>query len=200
LPLGPAQRNLSGAALLEAFMNRLACALCAVAVVPALTLAQAQSSAPSANPVADALRQSLARSSKIMTAAAEAMPPEKFSFKPTASQNSYGHLVVHISESNFRFCSAVSGVAAPEQPKLSETDSKDKLVAAVRSSFDFCSSSLAKLDDTHLGDPIELFAGRSFSRAAAILVLSGSWADHYTEQAMYLRLNNILPPTAQPAK
>ena len=181
-------------------MNRLACALCAVAVVPALTLAQAQSSAPSANPVADALRQSLARSSKIMTAAAEAMPPEKFSFKPTASQNSYGHLVVHISESNFRFCSAVSGVAAPEQPKLSETDSKDKLVAAVRSSFDFCSSSLAKLDDTHLGDPIELFAGRSSSRAAAILVLSGSWADHYTEQAMYLRLNNILPPTAQPAK
>ncbi|HKF25235.1 MAG TPA: hypothetical protein VKB24_04645, partial [Candidatus Acidoferrum sp.] len=103
-------------------MNRLACALYAVAVVPALTFAQAQSSAPSASPVADALRQSLARSSKIMTAAAEAMPPEKFSFKPTASQNSYGHLVVHISESNFRFCSAVSGVAAPEQPKLSETD------------------------------------------------------------------------------
>src|SRR5215470_3337611 len=181
-------------------MNRVACLLLALAFSPALPFVQAQSAAPSPNPVADALRQSVARSSKIMTAAAEAMPPEKFSFKPTASQNSYGHLIVHISESNFRFCSAVSGVAAPEQTKLAETDSKDKLVAAVRSSFDFCSSSLAKLDDSRLADSVELFAGRSFTRAAAILMLSGSWADHYTEQAMYLRLNNILPPTAQPAK
>src|SRR5215471_16126518 len=179
-------------------MNRVACSLLALAFMP--TLSWAQSSAPSTSPVADALRQALTRNSKNMIAAVEAMPPEKFSFKPTASQNSYGHLIVHISESNFRFCSAVSGVTAPEPPKVTETDSKDKLVAAVRSSFDFCSSSLAKLDDTHLGDSIELFAGRSFSRAAAILVLSGSWADHYTEQAMYLRLNNILPPTAQPAK
>jgi len=181
-------------------MNRVAYSLLALAVAPALSLAQAQSSAPSANPVADALRQGLARSTKIMTAAAEAMPPEKFSFKPTASQNSYGHLVVHISESNFRFCSAISGMAAPEQAKLAETDAKEKLVAAVRASFDFCASSFAKLDDAHLADSVELFAGRSFSRAAAILMLSGSWADHYTEQAMYLRLNNLLPPTAQPAK
>src|SRR5215467_11378017 len=181
-------------------MNRCLCSFAALALAPALSFAQASSSAPSTTPVADALRQALARNTKNITAAAEAMPPEKFSFKPTASQNSYGHLVLHIAESNFRFCAAVSGVAAPEQPKLAETDSKDKLVSAVRSSFDFCSSSLAKLDDTHLGDPIELFAGRSSSRAAAILVLSGSWADHYTEQAMYLRLNNILPPTAQPAK
>ena len=181
-------------------MNRVACSLLVLAFAPALSFAQAPPSAASVNPVADALRQSLARSAKIMTAAAEAMPPEKFSFKPTASQNSYGHLVVHISESNFRFCSAISGAAAPEQPKLTESDAKEKLTAAVRSSFDFCSSSLAKLDDAHLGDSVELFAGRSFSRAAAILMLSGSWADHYTEQAMYLRLNNILPPTAQPPK
>jgi DinB family. len=181
-------------------MNRVVCSFLTLAFSPVLSFAQAQTPAPSTSPVADALRQSLTRNSKNMTAAAEAMPPEKFSFKPTAPQNSYGHLVVHIAESNFRFCSAVSGVAAPEQPKLTETDSKDKLVAAVRSSFDFCSSSLAKLDDSHLADSIELFPGRSFTRAAAILILSGSWFDHYTEQAMYLRLNNILPPTAQPQK
>ena len=181
-------------------MNRVACSLLALAFAPVLTLGQTQSPASSTSPVADALRLALARNLKNMTAAAEAMPPEKFSFKPTASQNSYGHLVAHIADSNFRFCSAVSGVAAPEQSKLTETDSKDKLVAAVRSSFDFCSSSLAKLDDAHLADSIELFPGRSVSRAAAILILAGSWSDHYSEQAMYLRLNNILPPTAQPQK
>jgi uncharacterized damage-inducible protein DinB len=181
-------------------MNRAVCSFFALAFVPALLLAQAQSTASSTSPVADALRQSLARNSKNMIAAVEAMPHEKFSFKPTAPQNSYGHLVVHIAESNFRFCSAVSGLAAPEQPKLTETDAKETLVAAVRSSFDFCSSALAKLDDSHLADSIELFPGRTFTRAAAILILAGSWSDHYSEQAMYLRLNNILPPSAQPQK
>jgi len=180
-------------------MNRIVCCVFALGFMPALSFAQT-APAPSSSPVADALRQSLARYAKNMTAAAEAMPPEKFSFKPTAPQNSYGHLIVHISESNFRFCSALSGQAASEQPKLSETDSKDKLVAAVRSSFDFCSASLAKLDDSRLAESIELLPGRSFTRAAGILMLAGSWSDHYSEQAIYLRLNNILPPTAQPAK
>ncbi|HEU0367986.1 MAG TPA: hypothetical protein VFR42_02170, partial [Candidatus Acidoferrum sp.] len=84
-------------------MNRVVCSLFTLAFVPALSLGQAQTAAPSTSPIADALRQSLARNSKNMAAAVEAMPPEKFSFKPTASQNSYGHLSVHIAESNFRF-------------------------------------------------------------------------------------------------
>jgi len=178
-------------------MHRIVSSLVALAFAPALLSAQA---APSANPVSDALRQSLNRYSKNMTAAAEAMPAEKFSFRPTAPEMTYGHLLLHIADSNFRFCSAISGVPAPEQAKLTETDAKDKLVGAVRASFDFCSSSLAKLDDSHLSDSIELFGGHSFSRAAAILILSGSWSDHYSAQSIYLRLNNILPPSAQPQK
>jgi len=179
-------------------MNRIVSTLLALAFAPALSFAQ--SAAPSANPVSDALRQTMARYAKNMTAAAEAMPPEKFSFRPTAAEMTYGHLLLHIGDSNFRFCSAISGVAAPEQAKLTETDAKDKLVERVRSSFDFCTSSLAKLDDSHLADSIELFGGHSFSRAASILILAGSWSDHYSAQSIYLRLNNILPPSAQPQK
>ena len=168
------------------------------AILPAL--APAQTSAPSANPVSDALRQGLARSSKNMIAAAEAMPAEKYSFKPTPDQITFGHLALHISESNTRFCSAISGAAAPEAAKLAETDAKEKLLANLQASFDFCSSSLAKVDDAHLADSLPLFNGRSFSRAAVMFILSGSWADHYSAQALYLRLNGVLPPTAQPAK
>jgi hypothetical protein len=29
------------------------------------------------------------------------------------------------------------------------------------------------------------------------MVLASSWADHYAEAAMYLRLNGVLPPTAR---
>jgi hypothetical protein len=173
------------------------CSLSLLLILPAF--AAAQTPPPSTNPVADALRAGLARSSKNMSAAAEAMPADKFSFKPTPDQITFAHLTVHIAESNNNFCSKISGVAAPDAPKLADTDSKEKLVAAVKSSFDFCSSALAKVDDSHLTDSIPLFNNRSFSRAAVMFILSGSWADHYSAQSLYLRLNGVLPPTAQPA-
>lgn len=153
---------------------------------------------PPANPVSDALRQSLARSSKNMIAAAEAMPAEKYTFKPTPEQMTFAHLAMHIAESNHLFCSKITGTAAPDQPKLAEADGKEKLVAAIKNSFDFCSASLAKLDDSKLGETLALFPNRSVTRAAAILILVGSWSDHYSAEAIYLRLNGVLPPTAQP--
>jgi hypothetical protein len=85
-----------------------------------------------------------------------------------------------------------------DEPK--ETDSKDQLVAAVKASYTFCSDALSKMDDSKLGDSIELFGGRQAPRAMAALILSSGWADHYSEAAMYLRLNGILPPSAQPKK
>lgn len=181
-------------------MHRFIPSLALLALAPAISFAQAAPApAPSTTPVADALRAGLARYSKNMSAAADAMPADKFSFKPTPDQSTFAHLTIHIAESNNLFCSKVSGVAAPEGPKLAETDSKDKLVAAVKGSFDFCSTALAKVDDSHLADQIPLFNGRNVSRAGVILILSGSWADHYSAQSMYLRLNGVLPPTAQPA-
>jgi hypothetical protein len=45
-----------------------------------------------------------------------------------------------------------------------------------------------------------LFGNRPASRATALIVLSDDWYDHYGAQAIYLRLNGILPPTAQPAQ
>lgn len=181
-------------------MNRLLGSFALLALAPVVSFAQAASTTPapaSATPVADALRAALARYSKIMPAAADAMPADKFSFKPTPDQSSFAHLTIHIAESNNLFCSKLAGIAAPEG-KLAETDGKEKLVAAVKNSFDFCSSALAKIDDSHLGDSVTLFGTNSVSRARAVLITSGSWADHYAAQAMYLRLSGVVPPTAQP--
>jgi len=182
-------------------MNRFITSLALLVFAPALSLAQAASTAPapSTSPLADALRDGLARYSKRMAAAAEAMPADKFSFKPTPDQITFGHLTLHISESNNNFCSKIAGIAAPEVPKFTDTDSKEKLVAALKSSFDFCSTALAKVDDAHLAEPIPLFKGQNITRAGSIFILANSWADHYSAQSMYLRLNGLLPPTAQPA-
>jgi len=83
---------------------------------------------------------------------------------------------------------------------LKESDGKDKLVAGLKASFDFCTTALAKVDDSKLGDEVELFGGRKGPRAFALIALTNDWADHYSSAAMYLRLNGLLPPTAQPKK
>jgi hypothetical protein len=154
---------------------------------------------PVANPVSGFVKAGVARYEKNMVAAAEAMPAEKYGFKPSPEMNSFGHLVMHIAQSNNTFCAKISGQTPPDV-KIAETDPKEKLVAAVKDSFAYCTAALAKVDDSKLGEQFVLFGNRPISRGGALVALGGSWTDHYATQAIYLRLNGILPPTAQPAK
>jgi hypothetical protein len=171
-------------------------------VIPALLLLAASvaaqtTPAPTKDPVSSALRDILAGRRKNTVAAVEAMPAEKFNYKPTADQMTFGHLVVHIAETNDLLCSKAAAVPAPKVDEVKETDSKDKLVAALKASFDFCSDALAKMDDSRLAETTEILPGRQGSRAWASMILAGAWADHYAEAAMYLRLNGVLLPTAK---
>jgi hypothetical protein len=185
----------------------LACAVAASAQAPTASTppspsgatASPQSVAPVKNPVTTVLRTILPSRQKNILAAIDAMPADKFSYKPTADQMSFAHLVIHITESNNAMCAKIADIAAPKVEELKETDSKDKLLAAARASFDFCTESLAHVDDSKLGDNVD-FGRTQGPRAMAIFYLAGGWADHYSAAAMYLRLNGILPPTAQPKK
>ena len=159
-----------------------------------------QTSAPVKNPVTTALGMLLPRSRNNTLGAITAMPADKFNYKPTPDQMTFAHLVVHIIGSNNMLCSKVADIAAPKVEEPKETDAKDKLLAAATASFDFCGEALGKMDDAKLGDSVELFGGKQFPRAMAALGLASGWADHYAAAAMYLRLNNILPPSAQPKK
>jgi hypothetical protein len=160
--------------------------------------AGAQDAAPVPNPVSSTVKAQLTRYAKNMVAAADSMPADKFNFKPTPEMITFAHLVAHIAQSNNFLCSKISGVAAPDA-KLADSDPKDKLVAGLKASFDYCTTVLANVDDSKLSDPMVLFANRPTSRAGALITLSDDWYDHYSAQAVYLRLNGILPPTAQPA-
>ena len=155
---------------------------------------------PTKDPVATSLRILLPRSQNNTVGAVEAMPADKYSYKPTADQMSFAHLAAHIASSNNFLCSKVADVPAPKVDEPKETDSKDQLVAAVKASYAFCSDALSKMDDSKLGDSVELFGGRQFPRAMGALGLASGWADHYATAAMYLRLNGVLPPSAQPKK
>ncbi|MGO9403281.1 MAG: DinB family protein [Terriglobales bacterium] len=168
----------------------------ALLLVAAAAIAQTMP-APIKNPVSSALRDILPGRQKNTVAAVEAMPADKFNYKPTPEQNTFGHLVAHMIEANNALCSKATAVASPKVKEAKESDSKDKLVAALKASFDFCSDALAKMDDSKLAETTEGFGGKQVTRAWASMVLASSWADHYAEAAMYLRLNGVLPPTAK---
>jgi hypothetical protein len=151
------------------------------------------------NPVTTVLQTQLPRSRTNILGAITAMPADKFNYKPTPDQMTFAHLVVHIINANHAYCTKAANIPEPKAEEVKETDSKDRLLAAATASFDFCADALGKMDDSKLGDPIEMF-GRQGPRAMAAIGLASGWADHYAAAAMYLRLNGILPPSAQPKK
>jgi hypothetical protein len=123
------------------------------------------------------------------------MPAEKYAYKPTSAQMTVGEIVVHLAEDNDGDCSRISGVKAPARTSISPTDGKPRLVARLKETFAFCDHVLATLDDKKLGEEISA-GGETETQAQAILDDCGHWADHYSQFAIYLRLNGLLPPTA----
>ncbi len=126
------------------------------------------------------------------------MPGDKYGYHPTPDQWTFGKIVSHVAESDFAACTMISGTPAPEGYKVSATDPKEKLVPAIKASFDFCSQALMKLRDSQMGDPITFFGGRKTPRARAVIELVSDLIDHYSQLASYLRLNGMLPPSALP--
>ena len=149
------------------------------------------------DPVSDVLREMLKGRQKNTVAAFEEMPADKFDYKPTPEQMTFGHLAAHIVESNNYFCANVGDIPQPKVDELKGTEGKDKLVAAVKASFDFCGTALAKASDSKMSEDITWFDGKPRPRVWAFLGAASSWADHYGMAAMYLRLNGLLPPTAK---
>jgi hypothetical protein len=166
----------------------------ALAALPALpALGTAQSSAPAA----DAFRQNAARAEKNLVAAAEEMPAGKYGYKPTPAQMTFAEIVLHVAQDNDEACPPIGGAKSPERAKLTPADDKAKLVTRLRDSFAFCEQSVAHLDDSDLAGRVSAF-GEKWTRPGLMMERVEDWADHYSQFAIYLRLNNLLPPTAKP--
>ncbi len=147
------------------------------------------------NPVSNAVQEMGKGHSKNLLAAAQAMPADKYGFKPTEKQMTFGELIAHIADDNGITCGAIGGKPSTAA-KVSGTDGKEKLVAALQASLTFCDAALAGLTDAKLGETVSWY-GSNTTRAMAAVGLIDDWSDHYAMQAIYLRLNNILPPTAK---
>ncbi|MCC7009791.1 MAG: DinB family protein [Acidobacteria bacterium] len=164
----------------------------------------AQVFAPSSNPVVDAVRAVLERDSKNLIDSAALMPADRYEYRPTPAQMTFGQLMAHVAQTNVALCSALTSLPAPMGPErlgtLNQILTKEPLTPLLRQSFDYCKSALGELKDASLGEEAALF-GRptGMSRGGVLVTIATDWADHYSTAAGYLRLNGLLPPSARPA-
>jgi len=106
--------------------------------------------AQSQSPAADARRQMLGGRETTTVAAFEEMPAGNYDYRPSPEQMTFGRLAAHIAESNNFFCSGAGGAPQPKTEKFEGTEGKEKLVAAIRASFEFSRTPLLKADDSRL--------------------------------------------------
>ena len=176
------------------------CALTLTALAAGPVLAASAPKAPSAeaaaNPVVSSAKMFYGHDAKNIIAAAEEMPANKYSYRPTAGQWTFGKLISHVAQSNGFMCGALSGMHAPATLNVSPTASKSDLVAGLKASFGFCNTALNSVTDAKLGSTITFFH-HQMPRAGALISLTSDLADHYSQMAGYLRLNGMLPPSAQ---
>ncbi|HKV47127.1 MAG TPA: DinB family protein [Candidatus Acidoferrales bacterium] len=177
-------------------MNKISVGLSAILLFAFGAGAQ-QAAAPSENSITDAARKLETQMAKNVPTGAEEMPAEKYDFRPTPGQNTFGHLVGHMISANYYLCSAISGAEMPKFNRPQDSDKKDALTAELKTSFDYCTSSLANVKDSDLSQPAKVGPPGS-TRGSMLVTFAEDYGDHYAQESSYLRAAGLLPPTAQP--
>ena len=175
---------------------------------PVALAAQQPPAAPTANPLTQVFRNATMGRQRNLAQAFDSIPEAKFSYKPTPAQLTIGYIAQHLANDNYFFCNEFGSMKATRPASHTSTpDSvkatwpKDTLVAKLKESFDFCEKAFAQLDDAKLADQVTMSFGgnsRQVPRAQMVLLHVTDMTDHYSQIANYMRLNNMLPPTALP--
>jgi uncharacterized damage-inducible protein DinB len=164
-------------------------------VVAGLILAAGSASAQQTNAIADAIATEAHSNATNMIGAAEAMPAEKYVYKPSEQQISFADLIYHAAVANHTLCGAISGEKPPELA-VKATGAKPALIDQMKQSFAFCDKAFATIDPAKMGEPVQMM-GRSVTKAWVLFHLALDYGDHYSQAAMMLRANGIVPPSAQ---
>lgn len=173
-------------------------ALCLIAVA---ATALAQSTAQTADPQAQALKQFYNFNKRVIIASAEKMPAEHYSFKPTPEVRSFAELVGHVADGNYLTCAPGKGESNP-QKEIQHTEktakTKDELVKALKASFDYCDAVFNNLTDATLKETYKQ-GDRERPKTSMITLNVYHGGEHYGNIVVYLRMKGIIPPSSEPA-
>lgn len=188
-------------------MKLIALALLALAV-PLCLSAQAVPAGPPVNPVTAVFRTRTMALQRNLAQAFDSIPEAKFGYRPTPAQLTIGYVAQHLASDNYFFCNNFGDKKnTPAAEDAATADSlkakwpKDKLMTKLKASLSFCEDAFAQLDDAKMADQISItFGGQTRTQTRAGMVLGHviDMADHYSQIANYMRLNNLIPPTALP--
>ena len=125
--------------------------------------------------------------------AAEKMPEDAYSFKPTPEVQSWGQRIAHIAN-QIGTCSAITGGERKTSDAASKTAKAD-LVAALKASFDACDAAWDSMNDK---TAMEMIAGRGGQRTKLSVLIGNTTHDveMYGYLSVYMRLKGVVPPTS----
>ena len=154
--------------------------------------------APVADPGVNSAKAVWSLMTDYVTKAAEQMPEADYAFRPTTTVRTFGELIGHIAGAQNMFCSAALGEAARAEDAVERAaKTKAALVAALKSSTEYCGRAYAQSDAASAG-MTKLFGGDR-SRMFALMLNAAHNGEHYGNIVTYLRVKGMVPPSSQPA-
>jgi uncharacterized damage-inducible protein DinB len=170
--------------------------------LPATLLAQQAPSAapaPPANPITASEQGLYMMLSGPVVRAAEKMPEENYSFKPTPDVRSFGQLVGHVADANYNFCAMAIGEPNPAKNIEKTKTSKADLVAAVKDAVAYCNKAFGSMTDARGAEMIKLFGRYNVARLTVFSLNTAHTDEHYGNMVTYMRLKGLVPPTSESA-
>ena len=163
---------------------------------PAAEAQEANAPAPGPTGVLADLIRDWREQRDIMLRIADAMPEDSYDYRSTPSQRSFGEQVLHVAEINVGLLPLLGGTAAA--PSVSEESAVQKAAAlqALAESYDYGLDLLTEQTDASISETVDAsFLGPS-TRARVVWFLLGHSMDIYGQMAVYLRMNDIVPPAS----
>jgi uncharacterized damage-inducible protein DinB len=168
------------------------CVPIAIVFAAAVSL-QAQSNS---NPLSADVRQTYNAVKANLSKAAEKVPEEDYSFKPTPETRTVAEILEHVVSSQFHSCGAVLGNG--HAPSPSAAGSKANIVSALKQSFEECDKAFDSLTDANATEKIKLPWGEK-TKLGALAGIANHDTEQYAILGVYMRLKGIVPPSSEHA-
>ncbi len=159
-------------------------------------MAAGASAAGSANPLSKEVQGSYERVKANVIKAADKMPAENYTFKPTPDIRSFGRVVNHITEAQMHVCGAFNGTKASDPAAPAETADKTVIVEALKASFAECDKAYAALTDATISEMIQAGPAKR-SRLGMLWGNVSHNNEQYATLATYMRLKGQVPPSSE---
>jgi uncharacterized damage-inducible protein DinB len=128
---------------------------------------------------------------------AEAIPADKYSWKPNKDVRSMSEVFLHVAAGNFLLPSRI-GTPAPADFKREgfekSTTDKAKVIESLKQSFAHAKQAVTKLTDADLTKTLQWFDGKPVTYRYAATFLAAHEHEHLGQSIAYARSMGITPP------